>query len=62
MSHGTCAETAHVIGEAVDDLFNKLQGKSGDTGCACRGGLRRSTPGTDAVDSGLTSIPNSLNE
>jgi len=61
-SQGACAETAHVIGEVGSDLLNELQGKSAGRGGAYCGGLGRSTPGTYPLDSGSTSIPNSLDE
>lgn len=59
---GARAETGHIVDETADDNSNDLQGKSGGGGAGCRGGLKRSTPGTHPLDSGLTSIPNSFDE
>lgn len=59
-SQRACAETVHVVREVSDDLLTELQGKSGGGGRVYRGGLRRSAPGTYLLESGSTSIPESV--
>ena len=59
-SQGAHAKTGHVVDEICNDHFNDLQGKS--CGGGCRRIPRKDTPGTGPPDSGLTSVPNSLDE
>ena len=61
-SQGACAEATHVTDEMGDNHFNDLQGNPSGRGRMCGRGLNGSAPGAHALDSGQTSVPNSLGE
>jgi len=58
--HGTCQETVFVVNKAGDDHFHKLSRELGERGWGCLGCPGGTTE--QPLDSGLCSIPKSVNE